>query len=81
MFEVGKRYEFRMLEDGEVTFWGVVAAYEHPLLKLADSEPMKLITTIHETGERVREIDIPSHPGRIINVTSPGFVSAVLKPD
>lgn len=80
MFEDGKRYEFRMIEDGgEVTFWGVIASYEHPLIKLADSEPITLVTSIYETGETVRETAIPSHPGRIINVTSPNFVSAIRK--
>ncbi|KTQ97556.1 hypothetical protein NS226_04215 [Aureimonas ureilytica] len=37
MFQVGKSYEFRMIEgDDEVVFLGDVEAYEHPLLKIRD---------------------------------------------
>lgn len=65
MFEVGRRYEFRMIEgDGEVQFWGVVEKYEHPLIKLANIPPIDDVTDAEL-------------PGQIINVTSPNFISAV----
>lgn len=79
MFEVGKRYEFKMLEDGEVTFWGVVESYEPPLLKLADNPPMRIRFTAPGTGKPSEDVHTAPTPGRIINVTSPNFVSAVRK--
>ena len=76
MFEIGQKYEFRMIEGGaETMFWGTIETYEHPLVKIADSEPL----TINYGGETKTEI--PSYPGQIINVTSPNFISAVKKPE
>lgn len=67
MFEVGKNYEFRMIEGGdEVTFWGQIEKYEHPLIKLSD---LHLELRAVQKSETIH--------GRIINVTSPNFVSAV----
>ncbi len=71
MFETGQKYEFVMIKGGEETmFWGTIESYEHPLIKLADHE-----TKDHEY--------LPSAfiPGEIINVTSPNFISAVVKLD
>ncbi len=37
MFEVGKRYEIRMLANGrEILMFATVEKYEHPLVKLND---------------------------------------------
>lgn len=83
MFEVGAHYEFRMIEGGgEVILWGDIAVYEHPLIKLADSEPLRiqLIGVGVDGSENHDPADdqiVPSQPGRIINVTSVNFVSAV----
>ncbi|TBG20623.1 hypothetical protein U8P76_10725 [Rhizobium johnstonii] len=75
MFEVGAKYEFKMLEGGgDVTFWGTVESYEHPLLKLADSEPMSL--QINYGAETQLLGTSIARPGKIINVTSPSFISA-----
>lgn len=42
MFEVGKRYEFRILEGGdEITMWRVIEKYEHPLIKFSDHGSMR----------------------------------------
>ena len=69
MFEVGKNYEFRMMEGGdEVTFWGTVEKYEHPLIKLTDSH--------FQVSGAKKAMFVP---GRIINVTSTSFNSAVQK--
>jgi hypothetical protein len=77
MFEVGKNYEFHMIEGGsETVFQGVIESYEHPLIKLKDSKPV----TIHIAGSMVTEdVTTPSYPGQIINVTSTQFISAVRK--
>lgn len=77
MFKVGQKYEFRMLEgDGEVTFWGTIEAYEHPLIKLADSPPMEVrIAFGQDTADEVVR-KTKGAPGRILNVTSPNFISA-----
>ena len=81
MFEVGRHYEFKMIEDGdEVTFWGEVAAYDHPLLRLADGRmAIQLVADapfeVVERAKRQEEASVV--PGRIINVTSPNFVSAI----
>lgn len=81
MFEIGAKYEFRMIEDGdEVTFWGTIETYEHPLIKLTDTPPMTSKTTEHEDGGMTIEFvqtDGDPYPGKIINVTSPNFISAV----
>ncbi len=69
MFEVGKRYDFRMLVGGEETSSsGLVERYDHPLLKTADvdfSADSKFFP-----GGIVK--------GEIINVTSPAFIGATL---
>lgn len=80
MFEVGKRYEFRMIEGGdEVLFWGKIDKYEHPLIKLADDEPGGLKIT-GEDGALISELKMEAPiRGRIINVISPNFVSAELE--
>ncbi|WCR16993.1 hypothetical protein [Paracoccus alcaliphilus] len=83
MFEVGKRYEFRVIEGGdEVSFTGRIEKYEHPLLKLEDTavEALKIILTGPD-GEDAKPLsDMPARtfPGRIINVISPNFISAVI---
>jgi hypothetical protein len=65
MFEVGKKYEIRMIEGGtETVFWRTVEMYEHPLVKFADSH----------FSDQADEVVA----GEIINVTSPNFISAVL---
>lgn len=83
MFKVGKRYEFRMLEGGdEILFWGVVETYEHPLLKLEDFDPAELrIQFRPPAGPSTTQVigNAEKVPGRIINITSPSFVSAVEK--
>jgi hypothetical protein len=69
VFQVGKRYEIRMIIGGEETMsWGTIERYEHPLLKFAD------------VNIRSRESHLPDTTlhGEIINVTSPYFISAVL---
>ena len=74
MFEVGKRYNFRMIQDGdEVTFGGTVAFYEHPLIKLADLNVSPDWLPPAGPGEVRSEQVIP---GQIINVTSVNFISA-----
>lgn len=79
MFEVGKYYEFHMIEGGgDVTFWGIVEAYDHPLLKLEDERSAGVSFVFdgkvvgHGGGNVAR--------GQIINVTSPNFVSAQEQP-
>lgn len=76
MFEVGKRYEIKMLEAGsEITLSGVVERYEHPLLKLRDMPPANMdIRDIRKN----QKIDEQVVRGPIINVGSSVFVSAVL---
>ncbi len=69
MFKEGARYKFAVIEGGdEVTFWGVIEKYEHPLIKLQDKQydlPLP-------GGQR----QLTNVPGKIINVTSSHFVSA-----
>jgi hypothetical protein len=73
MFQRGRTYHFRMLEDGgDVTFDGEIEKYEHPLIKLSDT----VISVEYAGGEPG---SASTYPGQIINVTSPSFVSAVLK--
>jgi hypothetical protein len=83
MFEVGKRYEFKMVdEDGHRTFWGVVERYEHPLLKLEDTKMSKVRIHLRPSQGPASEQTIggdETYPGEIINVTSSSFVSAVEK--
>ena len=65
MFEVGKRYEIRMLANGsEILMFATVEKYEHPLVKLNDVMG----------GDQ-------GIPGDIVNVTSPNFISATLQTD
>ena len=48
IFEVGQRYEFRMLRDGEEwTSWGEIESIEGALIKLRDAHgiPGELINT------------------------------------
>jgi len=76
VFEVGREYEFRIIEGaGETSFRGTIAEYEHPLIKLADPPAGTFV------GEGLEEepIEFNALPraGRIINVISPHFVSAV----
>ncbi|MDW9644482.1 hypothetical protein GOB48_22200 [Sinorhizobium meliloti] len=85
MFEVGAKYEFRMIEDGEETlFWGTVESYEHPLIKLEDTPAAKGEVTDTEEGISIALIADPEGQpiiGAIINVTSPNFISAVKQPE
>ena len=78
MFEIGAQYKFCMIKDGsEVTFVGTVKEYEHPLIKLEDTPSITVRFISREgSGESSEGHPIPSQPGRIINVTSPNFVSA-----
>ena len=78
MFEIGAQYKSCMIKDGsDVTFDGTVKEYEHPLIKLEDT-PSRAVRVISPEGSRkfTESHTIPSQPGRIINVTSPNFVSA-----
>lgn len=78
MFEVGAKYEFHMVEgEGTVSFVGIVEEYEHPLIKLKDSPPMKIHMDLGDVSDKgAYSSNIPSKLGQIINVTSPQFVSA-----
>ena len=39
MFQVDRNYTFRMIRDGEeFVFEGTIASYEHPLIRLEDTE-------------------------------------------
>jgi hypothetical protein len=75
MFEVGQEYEFRMIEGGdEVLFWGDIEVYEHPIIKLRDhafADPLLIGGVDRPPAEPV------IIPGKIINVTSPNFISGV----
>ncbi len=78
MFEIGAQYKFCMIEGGdEVTFVGTVKEYEHPLIKLEDTPSIAVRYISPEGSRKLPESHTtPSQPGRIINVTSPNFVSA-----
>lgn len=79
MFEVGQRYEIKMIIDGEeTTMWRTVEKYEHPLLKFADIHPPKISLKFSPgPGPADRELpDSPPIPGETINVSSPNFISA-----
>jgi len=68
MFEIGKKYEIRMIIDGdEATMWRTVETYEHPLVKFAD---------VHITSDLLPGRSIMR--GEIVNVTSPNFISALI---
>lgn len=70
MFEVGRRYEIRMIESGEeISRYGVVELYEHPLLKLQDAT-FPAGSIYMPQGATLR--------GPIINTTSPNFISATI---
>ncbi|QIO73934.1 hypothetical protein HA459_18710 [Rhizobium leguminosarum bv. trifolii] len=81
MFEVGKKYEFRIIEGGdEIVFWGTIESYEHPLLKLQDTRAMKSEVIREESSMSISFVEDPEgkvYRGRIINVISPNFISAV----
>lgn len=89
MFELGRRYEFKMTIGGaETTFWGEIESYEHPLIKLADvlPEPFDGPEILDHEGNPIVEPPLLAgadkvFPGKIINVTSPNFISAVLDQD
>lgn len=79
MFEVGKSYEFRIIEGGEeILISGKIERYEHPLIKLEDEEPIVV--------QFVTSLDIPPReekifggvPSRIINTASTNFIWAQL---
>ncbi len=84
MFEVGAKYEFRIIEGGDETqFWGTVESYEHPLIKLADTPAMRSEMANSEDNFSLAFVEDPDGtptPGAIINVTSPNFISAVRRP-
>lgn len=68
MFEVGKRYEIRMIIGGdETTMWRTVEKYEYPLVKFADAH----------FDARNDYLPASTVRGEIVNVTSPNFISAV----
>lgn len=68
MFEAGKRYQIRMIIDGEDSMlWRTVEKYEHPLVKFADTH----------FDARNDYLPAGSVRGEIVNVTSPNFISAV----
>lgn len=70
MFEVGKKYEIKMIIDGqESTFWRTVEKYDHPLVKFADVEPKQFNEFL--ATQRLR--------GEIVNITSPNFISALVQ--
>ncbi|MET4701924.1 hypothetical protein ABIE65_004973 [Constrictibacter sp. MBR-5] len=67
MFEIGKRYEIRMIIGGDETaMWRTVEKYEHPMVKFA---------TEHFDADKY--FSASTTPGEIVNVTSPNFISAV----
>ena len=82
MFEVGKTYKFKWIVDGEeLTMWGEVEHYDHPLLKTADHEPPTLVIDFGD-GDEKKVVAPKSRSvirGEIINVTSPNFISAQLQ--
>jgi len=68
MFEVGRRYEVRMIIDGgETIMWRIVEKYEHPLLKFADAH----------FDAKNEYLPASTVRGEIVNVSSPNFISAV----
>lgn len=83
MFQVGGKYTFKMISDdgdGITEFYGEVERYDHPLLKLKDSDPMVIRRVMFGSEGAAHEHPIASIPGQIINVTSVHFVSAVQHP-
>jgi hypothetical protein len=70
MFEVGKRYEIRMIRDGEEGSTSrTVEKYEYPLVKFADVHARAVEPYL--SAKTIR--------GEIVNVTSPNFISATLQ--
>jgi hypothetical protein len=70
MFEVGKKYEIRMIIGGqETTLWRTVESYDHPMVKFADAHFKKRNDFLPEKTLR----------GEIVNITSPNFISATLQ--
>jgi hypothetical protein len=50
VFQVGKRYEIRMIIGGEETMsWGTIERYEHPLLKFTDVNIRSLESHLPDT--------------------------------
>lgn len=87
MFEIGKRYSFVMIMDGEESsFSGHIERYDHPLVKLADTQIDPVTINIMgmapdgQTATLAQKIETDGYviPGKIINVTSPLFVSATI---
>jgi hypothetical protein len=69
MFEVGKKYEIHFIEGGvEVTSWGTVEKYEHPLVKFQDEE---IEADLAPSGK------LETIKGEIFNVASLNFVKAI----
>ena len=81
MFEIGRKYEFKMIEgDREIVFSGHVDSYEHPLVRLAEARhaPVLKAGGLPNLVEPFTAWeDMTVVPRRIINVTSPNFVGAV----
>ena len=79
MFEVGKTYQFEMMDGGsQISFSGEIEEYDHPLVKLADAEPIEFHIHGHGSDEPATVLSsIGPTPGRIINVPSAAFISAV----
>jgi hypothetical protein len=76
MFEVGSKYEFRIIEGGDETmFWGTIETYEHPMIKLRDEEIS--VVYAQQSGPGSISVGPTIVPGKIMNVTSPNFISAV----
>ncbi len=68
MFQVGKKYEVRMIIGGEeTTMWRTVESYEHPMVKFADVK----------FDGRNEFLPAGTLWGEIVNITSPNFISAV----
>lgn len=79
MFEIGKKYEIRMIIDGsETTFWRTVEKYEHPLVKFSD-ESIRISLPMPPGFGNKNRVTESKIVGEIINVSSPNFISAVLK--
>ena len=83
MFNIGSRYRFQMIIDGEETsFSGVIERYEHPLIKLEDTNIERLRVVLHgefnTNAEEEPLFEAPAQviPGKVINVTSANFISA-----
>jgi hypothetical protein len=70
MFEIGKRYEIRMIRDGEEgTTSRIIEKYDHPLVKFADLNAKAIEPYLSERIIR----------GEIVTVTSPNFIAATMQ--